>query len=89
MIPEKEARLSRHDQEIGARILSNLRSSAVLESSSGFRIAVSSGVVRLEGRVFLPAEKAMIEEVVRFTEGVLAVENALRIVPCSARRSSS
>ncbi|MDC4206382.1 MAG: BON domain-containing protein [Candidatus Manganitrophus sp.] len=51
-------------------------------------MVVSAGVVRLEGSVLLLAEKAMIEDAVRFTEGVLAVENALRIVPCSARRSA-
>lgn len=88
MIPESASLLSTDDQEIGARVLNNLRRSAVVESPPDLRVSVSAGVLRLEGRVFLPAEKAMIEEIGRFTEGVLAVENALRIVPCAARRSA-
>jgi osmotically-inducible protein OsmY len=79
--------LSIDDQAVSARVLNNLRRSAVVESPPDLRISVSAGVVRLEGSVFLPAEKAVIEELVRLTEGVLAVENALRILPCSARRS--
>ncbi len=88
MILEQEKLLSADDQKIGGRVLSNLGNSAVLEQRTDLRISVSAGVVRLEGSVSFPAEKAMIEDVVRFTEGVLAVENALRILPCSARRSS-
>jgi osmotically-inducible protein OsmY len=87
MILEKERRLSVDDQRIGSRLLRDLRNSAVLESPSDLHISVSAGVVRREGSVSLPAEKAMIEDLVRFTVGVLAVENALRIVPCAARRS--
>lgn len=85
---KKERRLSTKDQEIGGRVLNSLKRSAVTEFPPDLRIAVSAGVVRLEGSVSLLAEKAMIEDAVRFTEGVLAVENALRIVPCSARRSA-
>lgn len=88
MILEKAGRLSTNDQEIRARILNSLKQSAVIDFPSDLRIVLSSGVVRLEGSVFLLAEKAMIEDAVRFTEGVLAVENALRIVPCAARRSA-
>lgn len=88
MILEKKEALPLHDQEIGARILKSLKRSAVTEFPPDLRIVVSAGVVRLEGSVSLLAEKAMIEDAVRFTEGVLAVENALGIVPCSARRSS-
>lgn len=88
MILEQEKLLSADDQKIGGRVLSNLGNSAVLELRPDLRISVSAGVVRLDGAVSFPAEKAMIEDVVRFTEGVLAVENALRILPCSARRSS-
>lgn len=87
MILEQEKLLSADDQKIGGRVLSNLGNSAVLELRPDLRISVSAGVVRLDGAVSFPAEKAMIEDVVRFTEGVLAVENALRILPCSARRS--
>lgn len=89
MILEKEALLTKQDREIGSRVLSNLKYNAVLESPPDLRITVSSGVVRLEGCVSFAAEKAMIEEVVRFTQGVLAVENALRLPPCSSRRSES
>ncbi|GEM_PF-7128531 len=89
MILKKETLLTKEDQELGARVRHNLQRNAVLEIPSDLRIAISSGVVRLEGTVSLPAEKAMIEEVVRFTEGVLAVENALRVRPCASRRSSS
>lgn len=88
MFLEQEKLLSKYDQEIGRRIWSNLRNSAVLEVRFDLRISVSAGVARLEGRVSFPAEKEMIEEIVRFTEGVVAVENALRILSCSARRSS-
>lgn len=87
MILEQEKLLSIEDQALGARVLSNLGRSAVVESPPDLRISVCWGVVRLEGHVFLPAEKTMIEDVVRFTEGVLAVENALRVHPCGARRS--
>lgn len=89
MIRRQEKFLPMQDQQIGAQILDHLRRSAVLEFPPDLRIAVSSGVVRLEGRVSIPAEKAMIEEIVRFTPGVRAVENALRISSCSSRRSSS
>ena len=89
MILEKAERLSIQDEEIGGRVLSNLKRSAVLAYPHDVRIAIHSGVVRLEGRVSFPAEKAMIGEIVGFTEGVLAVENALRILPCSERRPSS
>lgn len=88
MTLKKEGLLSTHDQEIRARILNGLKRSAVIEFPPDLRIVVSAGVVRLEGSVLLLAEKAMIEDAVRFTEGVLAVENALRIVPRSARRSA-
>ncbi|WDT69278.1 MAG: BON domain-containing protein [Candidatus Manganitrophus sp.] len=88
MTLKKEGLLSTDDQEIRARILNSLKRSAVIEFPPDLRIVVSAGVVRLEGSVLLLAEKAMIEDAVRFTEGVLAVENALRIVPCSARRSA-
>lgn len=89
MVPEKkEGLLSTDDREIGGRVLNNLKRSAVTEFPPDLRIVVSAGVVRLEGSVSLLAEKAMIEDAVRFTEGVLAVENALRIVSCSARRSA-
>jgi len=88
MILEQEKPLSITDQEVGGRILSNLKNNAVLERPPDLRISVSAGVVRLEGVVSFPAEKGMIEDIVRFTEGVSAVENALRILPCSVRRSS-
>lgn len=88
MILEQEKLLSMSDQVIGGRLISNLRNSAVLEPPPDLWVSVSSRVVRLEGCVSLPAEKGMIEDIVRFTEGVLAVENALRILPRSARRSS-
>lgn len=88
MTLKKEGLLSTDNQEIRARILNILKRSAVIEFPPDLRIVVSAGVVRLEGSVLLLAEKAMIEDAVRFTEGVLAVENALRIVPCSARRSA-
>ncbi|TAK06323.1 MAG: BON domain-containing protein [Candidatus Manganitrophaceae bacterium] len=89
MILEQEALLTTEDREIGARVVKNLRSNAVLPSPPDLRIVVASGVVRLEGCVSFPAEKALIEEIVRFTPGVLAVENALRLLPCSSRRSES
>lgn len=88
MTLKKEGLLSTDDQEIRARILNSLKRSAVIEFPPDLRIVVSAGVVRLEGSVLLLAEKAMIEDAVRFTEGVLAVENALQIVSCSARRAA-
>ncbi|MBI3805236.1 MAG: BON domain-containing protein [Nitrospirae bacterium] len=68
------------DEQIRARVVQSLQRHAVIESPPHLRIVVREGVVRLEGSVSFPAEKAMIEEVVRLTEGVAAVENALRII---------
>lgn len=87
MILEQEKLLSTDDQALGGRVLTNLSRSAIIESPPDLRISICGGVVRLEGRVLLPAEKTMIEDVVRCTDGVLSVENALRVYPCAARRS--
>lgn len=83
-----EGSLTPDDAALGVRVLENLKRSAVLEFPADLRMTLCAGVVRLEGAVTFPAEKAMIEEVVRFTEGVLAVENALHLLPCASRRSS-
>ena len=87
MILKKDLAAAASDRDLLARVWRNLKYSAVLECPPDLRIVASSGVVRLEGSVSLPAEKTMIEDIARMTEGVAAVENALRIIPASGRHA--
>lgn len=85
---EKETSLSGEARALRERIVRNLESHAVIDLPPSIRIGIEGGVVHLSGRVVMQAEKQMVEEIVRFTAGVVAVDNRIEIAPCAGRRGT-
>ena len=86
---EKETFLSAEERALRERIVRNLRSHAVIDLPASIRVGIEGGVVHLSGQVSMQAEKQMVEEIVRFTAGVAAVDNRIEIAPCAGRKGSA
>lgn len=84
-IAEKETAASVEERALGEKIIRDLKASAVVDSDTSVEIAVKAGVVHLYGTVLMQAEKQLLEEIVRATEGVASVRNYLEILPCSRK----
>lgn len=72
------------DQLLRERILDHLSKNVVLSPPVDLFIFVSSGAATLYGNVSTPAEKTMVDDIVRFTEGVRSLRNELKIAPIGA-----
>lgn len=85
-VAEKETFSSEKDHELGRRIIENLKSNVVADLPTRLEIRVAAGAVHLYGKVLMQAEKQMVEEIVRLTNGVCSVVNHLDITPCAGKR---